>query len=118
MNPEDTPGATLSTVAELAERRATVMRLRIRRMSEPAIARALSVSAATVSRDLTYIRAHWQEFFGPNPKFDSSIFVGESLALYEDIESTAMRDSAKAGITVRERMRCLQTAMAARSRQE
>jgi predicted transcriptional regulator len=114
---EDTPGATLSTVGELEERRAQVMRLRHRRLSEAAIARALGVSASTVSRDLAHIRAHSQESFGPNPTFDASIFIGESLARYEDIESAAMHDSAKAGITLKERMRCFQVAMVARNHQ-
>ena len=117
MNCEATREVTLSTTGELEERRLQVLRLRHRRMSEGQIARALNVSASTVSRDLEYVRAHWQDFLGPDQTFDRAVFIGETLARYEDVESTAMHESARAGISIKDKMRCLQVAMIARTHQ-
>src|SRR5438094_6778993 len=100
MNCEATREVTLSTTGELEERRLQVLRMRHRRMSEGQIARALNVSASTVSRDLEYVRAHWQEFFETEQTFDRAVFIGETLARYEDVESRAMRESARVGVSV------------------
>jgi DNA-binding CsgD family transcriptional regulator len=108
--------ATLATEGELEERRREVVRLRARRMSELQIARALGVSASTVSRDLGWVRSNWQEMFGPNPHFDVAVFIGESLALFAEIEATALLDSEQPDIGVRNRMACYRTAMQARER--
>jgi len=102
---------------EMELRRHQVLRMRHRRMSLRQIGQALNVSEATVSKDLKWIREHWQQMLGPNAKLDTSVFIGESLAIYEDIEAMALTDAVRAGISLRDKNRCLNTALAARDRQ-
>lgn len=102
---------------EMELRRHQVLRMRHRRFSLKQIGLALGVSETTVHRDLKWIREQWQTMLGPEAKLDTSIFIGESLAHYEDIEAMALADSAKAGISLRDKNRLLNTALAARDRQ-
>src|SRR5437867_3844377 len=81
----------LATESELEERRWKVAGLRLRRLSLSQISRALGVSMPTVSRDLAWIRTHRQEVYGSTPTLDPAEVLGESLALYEDIQAAALR---------------------------
>jgi hypothetical protein len=112
----DDGGTAYAVADELDDRRQQVLRLRHRRMSLAQIASALHVDPSTVSRDLKFIREHWRHMLGEEAKFDSAVFVGESLALYEDIETQAMFESSKAGVTTAMKMRCLQIAVLAREK--
>lgn len=80
---------------ELEERRLNVQRLRVRyRLSVKKIAERLDVSEATVCRDMQWIREHWREQFGAKPKIDPADVVGEALAIYQEIEQSALQDAA------------------------
>jgi hypothetical protein len=105
-----------ATDGEMDDRRLQVLRLRNRRMSITQIGAALHVDPSTISRDLKWIRQHWKEMLGDHPKFDASVFIGESLAVYDDIETQAMFESSKAGTSVGNKMRCLQVATYARDK--
>jgi hypothetical protein len=106
----------LATEGELEERRLTVVHLRLRRLSLARISQRLGVSEATISRDLEWIRAHRQRVYGATPTLDAAELIGESVALYEDIEATALRVAHSGDLSVRDRLRCMNTAMAAREK--
>jgi DNA-binding Lrp family transcriptional regulator len=102
---------------EMEARRMKVLFLRHRRQTEQQIANQLNVSEATISRDIKWLREHYAETFGVDSKFDSGAFIGESIARYEDIESEAMKDSAKPGIQPRDKAKFLMIAILAREKQ-
>jgi hypothetical protein len=54
--------------------------------------------------------------YGATPTLDAAEVLGDSVALYDDIEATALRIGHAAGLSVRDRLRCLHVAMAARER--
>jgi DNA-binding transcriptional ArsR family regulator len=113
---DESVAETLSTESELEERRWKVAGLRLRRLSLAQISRALGVSMPTVSRDLAWIRAHRQEVYGATPTLDAAQVLGESLALYEDVQATALRYAQSVTLSVRDRLRCMHTAMVAREK--
>jgi hypothetical protein len=102
------------TDEERLERRRQVMMLRGRRLSMRQIAAHLKVTLQTVWHDLDWIRKHGNDLFGAHPSFDPHAFLYETLCRYEDIESTALRDSMRTGLPVREKMLCLTEARFAR----
>jgi len=108
------PGDARASGSELEDRRLQALRLRARRLSEQQIADALGVSRPTISRDLAYARSHWSDLFGARPAFDAAEFIGESLSTYQDLEATALRDSSKSVLSIRERHTALRTALMAR----
>jgi hypothetical protein len=99
---------------ERLDRRRQVLFLRGRRMSVKAIADVLKTNPNAVCRDLEWIRKHGAEVFGSHPEFDATAFIWESLCRFEDIESTALRDSMTADIAIRDKMLCLAEAREAR----
>jgi hypothetical protein len=97
------------------DRRRLVLFLRGRRMSVKKISDALGVGVKTVSHDLAWIRQQGAKVFGTHPDFDPNAFIWESLCRFEDIESTALRDSMTKDITIRDKMLCLGEAREART---
>ena len=81
--------------SEIEMRRERVLQLRMRRMSEAAIAAIVGVHEATVSRDLKWIRQQWKDRYGTLPNFDPAEEVGAALALYEEAEVHAMLEFAR-----------------------
>jgi hypothetical protein len=107
---------TLATDGELEQRRRRVVRYRLRGLSLAEIGQRLAVSEATISRDLNWVRAHRREVYGAKPTLDLAEFIGESMALFDESEATALTLSTSAHLTTRERLRSLDVAMAARVR--
>jgi hypothetical protein len=96
-----------------------VLQLRLRRLAEVQIAAALGVSQSTVSRDLAWWRSHWRERLGPDSRFDPDVVLGETVALLEEVEASALLEFSRArgdaGATVAlARMACLRMALKAR----
>lgn len=92
---QDNTGAKAS---ELELRRQRVLQLRLRQMTEAAIAAVIGVDQKTVSRDLRWIVKHWRDLYGLRPKFDPAEEVGAALALFADVESlrcSSTRESIK-----------------------
>jgi hypothetical protein len=112
----ESPAEILATESELEERRWKVASLRLRRLSLAQISRALGVSLPTVSRDLAWIREHHRRVYGETPTLDAAQVLGESLALYEDVQVAALRYAQSATLSVRDRLRCMHTAMVAREK--
>lgn len=117
-------GVARPTSDELEVRRSRVLTLRLRRMTETAIAAIVDVSRQTVSDDLAWIRANWRERYGPLASVDPAEIVGETLAFYEDAEQQALREHARLGEqggdpvhVARQRMACLRLALDARRMQ-
>jgi hypothetical protein len=119
---------TTAKEAEIEDRRMRVLALRLRRMSEPAIAAILNVSHATVSRDLQWIKEHWRKQYGVPAGLNPQEFIGETIAVYQDHEAAAMleyhdlkQQAANRRLSPmfvsRARMQALRTAMAARQLQ-
>jgi predicted transcriptional regulator len=108
------PGDARASGSELEDRRLLALRLRARRLTEQQIADTLGVSRPTISRDLAYVRTHGEEMFGTRPAFDAAVFIGESLSTYQDLEASALRDSSKNALSIRERHTALRTALMAR----
>ena len=106
----------LATESELEERRLKVAGLRLRRLSLAQISRALGVSQPTVSRDLAWVRTHRQQVYGATPTLDPAELIGESVALFADIEAGALRYAQSTTLSVRDRLRCMNTAMVAREK--
>lgn len=101
---------------EIADRRQKILQLLHRRMNRTQIAGALGVHPSTISRDLKDIRANFEGQFGAHPKFNSAVFTGEALAHYEDVMLTAMYDSARPNISLKDKARLLTVALMARDR--
>jgi hypothetical protein len=106
----------LATESELAERRSRVAQLRLRRMSLSEIGRQLGVSEATICRDLEWIRLHRQRMFGASPTLDPAELVGDSVELFQDVEAAALLYGESDSLSIRDRLRCLSTAMSAREK--
>lgn len=105
------------------KRRRSVLALRLRDLPETAIARALNVGQATVSRDLQWIRAHWGHLYGVTKGVAVEEEIGEAVSVYADAEQQALMEyhalaatSAPLTTRARARMDCLRTVMDARSR--
>jgi predicted transcriptional regulator len=121
--PPSTPMYELPPDVEL--RRKEVVRLRLRRMSQLAIASLLGVDQSTISRDLRWIRQHWKEKYGSPRGVSPEHELGEAVAMYEDTEQSALMEFhmiQQAAATrklspmfvSRQRMACLRTALVAR----
>lgn len=120
-------GAGLSgpIAVEVEDRRWQVLRLRLRRMPQRAIAAIVGVDQATVSRDLHWIRQNWHAEYGCPAAVSPAEEIGMAVALYEDVEQSALlefhslRGAANdrqfsPAFIARQRMACLRTAMFAR----
>jgi hypothetical protein len=116
-----------STPIELDARRVKVLTLRLHRMTQAQISTALAIDQTTVSRDLTWIAQHWKERFGVPAALDPSQEIGEAIALFADIETSALVEfdtltetALQRGLSLvfisKQRMACLRTAMEARQR--
>lgn len=71
--------------AEIAERRRVVASLLAKRMPQFEIAKTVGVSTATISRDITAIKAAWLE----EAKQDVEVVIARELAELEDMEDDA-----------------------------
>lgn len=119
--------STAEQTSEQEMRRERVLQLRLRKMTEAAIAAIVGVSEATVSRDLHWIRQSWKDRYGALPNFDPAEEVGIALALFEEIEVNAMLEYATIKtetqnrrispmFAARQRMACMKLAADMRSR--
>lgn len=82
------------------------------------IADALGVTRTTIWRDLNWLRDNYAKTYGTaEGAFDTAKFIGESIAVYEDIEATALAESAKPHISALEKSRHLMVALTARAKQ-
>ncbi len=96
-------------------RRLRVQTLRLRGFTQTQIGDTLQVSQATISRDLTWIQESRREQFGIQSKFDAADEIGEAVALFRDVEISALRDYARLpSMNVKDRTACLRSAMFAR----
>lgn len=118
MNNEATRAAeddARSTLDELEGRRVKVKTLRLRGLTQGAMAQALGVDQSTISRDMTWIRNHRKELFGDHSTFDSAQEIGEAVALFADAEVSALRDFSRLKPDQSAaRIACLRTALMAR----
>lgn len=73
---------------ELAERRQTVLTLRLKGMSYKDIAKEVNVGYMTVKRDLEQIR---QENLEKISKFNRDVAIGQAIATYNEIEREAWK---------------------------
>jgi len=85
----------MATASEIEMRRARVLSLRLRRMTESAIAAICHVDESTVSLDLKWIGQNWRDRYGPVSTIDVAELVGESVAVYEDIELQAFLEHSR-----------------------
>ena len=100
---------------ELWHRRQRVQSLRLRGFSQRQIAEALNVSQGTISNDLKWVREHRREQFGVPARFDPEQEIGEAVALFAEVEASALRDYSRLPQNnVKDRNVCLRTAMSAR----
>ena len=83
------------TKSELEWRRERVLSLRLRRMTEAAIAAIVQVSEATISRDLEWIAQNWRDRYGLLPQADPAEVIGETLALWQDGEKLALLEHSR-----------------------
>jgi hypothetical protein len=83
-------------------------------LSHPS-ARELPATALRV-RNRAWIRTHRREIYGATPTLDAAELIGESVALYEDVQASALRYAQSPTISVRDRLRCMHTAMIAREK--
>lgn len=88
MNDPTPVGLTIDE--DIEGRRQKVMSMKLRLMSMVAIAQALNVTVATVSRDVQWIREHWRGQYGAAPILDPGELVGEAIALYREVERAAL----------------------------
>lgn len=108
VSPEEESGL----LDEQWSRRQKVQTLRLRGFTQQQIASALSTDQSTVSRDLAWIRAHRDDVFGTTGKYDTSQELGEAVALFQDVEMSALRDYARLPTSnVKDRNACLRTAV-------
>ena len=121
-------GVPIESDSEIELRRERVLSLRLRKMTEAAIAAVIGTSVATVSRDLAWIRQNWRERYGLTPTLDPAEIAGETLDLYRDIENLALLEHTRISdeargrrispmFAARQRMACLRTALLAREMQ-
>jgi hypothetical protein len=80
---------------DLEDRRKRVLNLRLRQMSLSAIASAVEVDEATVSRDIAWIHKNWRDTLGRSPTIDLSEIIGESMAFYSELERLLLHEHAK-----------------------
>ena len=81
---------------ELEERRKKILKLRLRGLSVTSIAKILNVSPSLVSNDLKKVRKENKTFVD---KIDQNEFIGESLAIFDEVQERAWSEyqSSKAG---------------------
>jgi hypothetical protein len=80
--------------AEQARRRYAVLQLRYhRRLSNRDIAERLGCTERTIDRDRAWWREQWHRVYGTeNPIFDPVEKIGETVALYEQVEERALQE--------------------------
>ena len=115
------PGMTLTSTPmpsaewELDDRRRRVVQLRLRKLTQVDIAKALGIEQRTVSRDLAWVRKHWRDVYGVPVQVNPAEEIGEAVAVYEGIEVSALRDYSRLGVEeTGTKLACLRTAMVAR----
>lgn len=107
---EDTPDQ-LALLDGLTDQQQTIARFKMRGLSQKAIAKFLSVSAARVSQEVKAIREH---HISRGSDVNQAALVGETVTLYEEVEKKGWEvfhaDESK-------RLRALDTVMKARESQ-
>ena len=95
----------------LTDRQQTIVKLKVRGMTQSAIAQLLSITPARVSQEMRVVRHH---FAIKGSEIDESAVVGESLTIYEEVEKRAWEvfhtDGGK-------KLRALDSVMTAREKQ-
>lgn len=97
----------------LTERQKRIARLRMRGLSQQAIANLEKVSQPIISQELRKIK-DWQAERGAN--VDQNVIVGSTGTLYEDVEQMAWQMYYTPEISVGEKAKCLAVVMAAREK--
>ncbi len=102
----------LALLEGLTEQQQTIVRFKIRGLSQKRTAEILGLSAARVSQEVKAIREH---HVARGSQVDQAALVGETASLYEEVEKKAWEvyhDPAEG-----KKLRALETVMAARERQ-
>ena len=81
--------AKKATQEEIAERRRTVLRMRMRGVAYREIAKKLGVGYLTIKRDLEEIQKKTKERIG---RFEREYALSQSLSVYEEVETSAWQD--------------------------
>lgn len=97
----------------LTERQKRIARLRMRGLSQQAIANLEKVSQPIISQELRKIK-DWQAERGAN--VDQNVIVGSTGTLYEDVEQMAWQMYYTPEIGVSEKAKCLVVVMSAREK--
>lgn len=97
----------------LTERQKRIARLRMRGLSQQAIANLEKVSQPIISQELRKIK-DWQAERGAN--VDQNVIVGSTGTLYEDVEQMAWQMYYTPEISVGEKAKCLAVVMSAREK--
>jgi hypothetical protein len=97
----------------LTERQKRIARLRMRGLSQQAIANLEGVSQPIISQELKKIK-DWQAERGAN--VDQHVIVGGTGTLYEEVEQMAWQMYYTPEISVGEKAKCLAVVMAAREK--
>lgn len=97
----------------LSDRQKNIARLRMRGMSQQAIANIVGVSQPIISQELKVIK-DWQAERGS--KIDQSAIVGNTATLYEEVEQMAWQMYYTSGNTVADKAKCLSVVMQAREK--
>lgn len=97
----------------LTERQKRIARLRMRGLSQQAIANLENVSQPIISQELKKIK-DWQAERGAN--VDQNVIVGNTGTLYEEVEQMAWQMYYTQGISVGEKAKCLAVVMSAREK--
>lgn len=97
----------------LTERQKRIARLRLRGLSQQAIANLEQIAQPIVSRELKRVK-EWQAERGGN--VDQNVIVGNTSTLYEEVEQMAWSMYYTPSITIGEKAKCLSVVMSAREK--
>lgn len=97
----------------LTERQKRIARLRMRGLSQQAIANLEGIAQPIISKELKRIK-EWQAARGAN--VDQNAVVGSTSTLYEEVEQMAWQMYYTPDISVSEKAKCLSVVMAAREK--
>jgi hypothetical protein len=93
------------TKFEIADRRRKVMRLRLRGLGIPQIARVIQISESTVESDLLEVQKINQQAVN---NFEKNQFIGESLLVFSELEERAWAEFSAAESGTSHRLKSLE----------
>jgi len=82
----DDPDEYKEILDELTDRQKMIARLKLRGVSQEAIAKVLKLTPARISQEVRFVRKH---FINKGSSIDQSYKIGESLSIYEEVEKKA-----------------------------